>query len=588
MKDPLKILAALDSDNKPSTADLTSAHAEMREALKAAIIDARESSGEEAKEAAELATQLRAGVDKVKSELDARAEDDAKTKAQLDELAGDLFDDDKGGDKPNDKGGDKSADKPSDKSGDTPDASKNSNADKAEQPVAASASDIIARIKSIGTRRAPAAAVEVIPRKGMRMAPLGPAAGDKVDAGDFRELGDLFSLHAKKITSASDTGNLFRITREFDESRQLGYNSDVNNRRMMDLFGTGSADTAETPVAAACGLCGPGDVDHSHPICSEDGRPIRDALPNFQATRGKITFAPAMSIGDLRENVSIWTLEMDEAACLANSPGWSPGSPGSLPTKPCPPIACPEELTCATDAVVRCVTVGNFQAIFSPEYWAATLALLKAEFDRVAEQKIIEEIHAASVDLGTMDGCNTLNSFLTGINSVVAADRSAQRNMSRRYRVIADAFIRDYIRNQVIVNLGVANNIEAIQVADATINGWLSSIGVDVVWTFDGTWDPQFNEHRVMMPGDIPSSAGIYVHPVDSFVFLDGGTLDLGTNITDSMLNSSNDRQAFAESFEKTCFRGCSAYYFDIPIQSGCGCSNETCTTDSPVLELAG
>jgi hypothetical protein len=52
------------------------------------------------------------------------------------------------------------------------------------------------------------------------------------------------------------------------------------------------------------------------------------------------------------------------------------------------------------------------------------------------------------------------------------------------------------------------------------------------------------------------------------------------------MLNATNDRQAFAESFEKTCFRGCSAYYFEIPVASGCGCGNTQCTSDSPALEL--
>ena len=314
-------------------------------------------------------------------------------------------------------------------------------------------------------------------------------------------------------------------------------------------------------------------MDHTHPICSEDGRPIRDALPQFQATRGKITFAPAASIGDLAGNVSIWTLADDEAACAVGSPT----SPG--PTKPCPPIACPEEIVCATDAVVRCITVGNFQAQFSPEFWSSRLALLLAEFDRVAEQKAIEEIHAASVDLGTVDECNTLASFLMGINSIIAADRSAQRNMTRRYRVIADAYIRDYMRNQVIKNLGVANNIEALQLADATINGWLADINASVVWTFDGTFDGV--EHRILLPGEIPTTAGVYVHPEDSFVFLDGGTLDLGTDIHDSLLNATNDRQAFAESFEKTCFRGCSAYTFDIPVFSGCGCGNTACTSVS-------
>jgi hypothetical protein len=203
----------------------------------------------------------------------------------------------------------------------------------------------------------------------------------------------------------------------------------------------------------------------------------------------------------------------------------------------------------------------------------------------VAEQKIIEEIHDASTDLGIVDECNTLNSFLMGINSVIAADRSAQRNMSRRYRIIADAYIRDYMRNQVIKNLGVANNIESLQLADATINGWLSDVGASVVWTFDGTFGAGVDgqEHRILLPGEVPTEAGVYVQPEDSFVFLDGGTLDLGTDIHDSMLNSTNDRQAFAETFEKTCFRGCSAYYFEIPVHSGCGCGSAgACDSTSP------
>ena len=57
------------------------------------------------------------------------------------------------------------------------------------------------------------------------------------------------------------------------------------------------------------------------------------------------------------------------------------------PDEALPPVACPEEIVCATDAVVRCITVGNFEAQFSPEFWSSRLALLLAEFDRVAEQR---------------------------------------------------------------------------------------------------------------------------------------------------------------------------------------------------------
>lgn len=554
--DALKILAALDGDEKPTTTDLRAAHSELREALDAATKAESPDLG--------LAKDLHAGVKKMAAELEKRDELEQKERDELAALRTGMFDDDAPkdtdtGDKDGDKGDETPADAPAEK--------------KEEEPVAASTgSAIVARLKAFASEKAPEAPA---PKSinNTRHRGIGVASSFELDRGDFSELGNLFSTHAKQIMNPGVPGHMFRLTREFDESRQLGFNVDLNNQRMQSWFGAGQGQ--QTPLAASCGICGPGDVDHSHPVCSEEGRPIRDALPQFQATRGKITFAPAMSIGDLSQNVSIWTLDDDMAACAADSPE----SPGPSPTKPCPPIMCPEELTCATDAVVRCVTIGNFQAQFSPEFWAASLALLMAEFDRVAEQKMIEEIHAASVNLGVVDGCNTLASFLTGINSIVAADRSAQRNMTRRYRVIADAYIRDYLRNQVIVNLGVANNIQALQVADATINAWLNDIGVTPVWTYDGTFDGA--EHRILLPGEIPTDAGVYVQPEDAFVFLDGGTLDLGTDIHDSMLNATNDRQAFAESFEKTCFRGCSAYYFEIPVASGCGCGNVQCTSDS-------
>lgn len=561
--DSFKILQALDGDQKPDTADLQAAHDDLTAAFDAASNPQGENRD------LSLASDLRAGIDKIKAELDDRAKADEEERAQLAKLREGIFDDKTPAPEP--EGGDTGT-APSDAEP-APEPASEPDPVKEAEPVAASGADIVARLTAFASQKAPA---PVSPKavNSTRSRAIGPAAGFELDDAGFTDVGALFSHHAKAVTNPGQKGHLFRVTKDYPEDRQLGFNVDLNNQRMLQTFGVGQNQPVG-PRAAACGICGPGEVDHSHPICSQRGRPIRNALPQFQATRGKITFAPAASIGDLSENVSIWTPEMDAAACATGSPVSDP------PTKPCPPIACPEELSCATDAVVRCITVGNFQAQFSPEFWASRLALLMAEFDRVAEQKIIEEIHAASTDLGTVDECNTLASFLVGVNSIIAADRSAQRNMDRRYRIVADAFIRDYIRNQVIVNLGIANNIEALQVADATINGWLNDVNASVVWTFDGTFDG--TEHRILMPGETPTTGGVYVQPEDAFLFLDGGTLDLGTDIHDSMLNATNDRQAFAESFEKTCFRGCSAYYFEVPINSGCGCSNVSCSGTSPV-----
>ena len=52
-----------------------------------------------------------------------------------------------------------------------------------------------------------------------------------------------------------------------------------------------------------------------------------------------------------------------------------------------------------------------------------------------------------------------------------------------------------------------------------------------------------------------PSDVHWYLYPEGSFLFLDGGTLDLGL-VRDSTLNDTNDFQVFAETFEAVAFVG--------------------------------
>lgn len=424
------------------------------------------------------------------------------------------------------------------------------------EPVAASS--IIERLKRHAATKAPE---QEKPKTmgGVRTLAVGPAAGYDVGDGTFADLGKLFATHAKSVQGIGKSDRLFRLNRDFDESRKLGYNVEVNNRRITDVFGYGQTSR---PVAAAGGLCGPGEVDFSHPICADRGRPVRDSLVQFNAARGQVTYSPAAGLGDVDGAVSIWTAAMD-------------ANPGSA-TKPCPPVECPEELTASVDAVTRCLTIGNFQATFSPELWASRLELLLALHDRVAEQKSLVEIHEGSTFIAAgslVNGGNVIANFLENVNSIIAQDRAIQRNITGQYVVLTDAYVRDAIRNQVIRNMGVANNVETLQIADAMIAGWLADINVRAVWTVDGTVDEQTGDHNIPTAVGLPlAQATVYVYPEDAWMFLDGGTLDLGTQITDSSLNATNDRQAFAETFEKTAFRGCSSYAFELVTAIDCGC----------------
>ena len=534
--DPLQILGRLGTDNPPTDAELAAAETALQEALDAATASA------ETADDLQVARDLSEGLDAVRAEATSRE----TAREQVRQEAAALREGRLPAPEPEASEGDAEQDAPAE--------------EPAPEPVMASPQDILNRITA-HAKRMPAPEVKEPKAPSVTVRPIGAASGFelKPDA-DFSDLGQMFSTHAKSITASGASQPLFRLERHYDESRTLGSNVNLNNQRLADAFGTGMQ--TQQALSAAGGLCGPGDVDHSHPICSDRGRPVKESMLQFNAARGRLQFAPSASLGDMDPNISIWTSEMDAAAVTGGM------------TKPCPRIECPEELSESVDAVVKCITVGNFQAQFSPEFWASRLELALAAHDRVAEQKAISEIHDASQLLGAIapSGSNTLDTFLTTVNSVIATDRLAHRNLSGQYVVLTDSYVRDAIRNQFIRNLGVANNVEALQIADSEINGWLGDVNATGVWTPDGTIDLGTGENRVVTPGAIPDSATVYIYPVEAFLFLDGGTLDLGTSITDSSLNAVNDRQAFAETFERVAFRGCSAYAVEIGLESNCGC----------------
>lgn len=548
--DPTQILSRLEGDNPPTDAELEKAAADIREALD----EVTKPGASRDKESIALAKTLREALDTLKGEDDKRQQAAAELEEELKALRDGIFDEEK----PAEKADEKTDEKPAEKA---PEADAEKPAEEKE-PVAASVSDLVNRLKSQAAARTKTADEEVRTVPSVHYRGVGVAASFDVGTGTMNDLGQLFATHSKSVTQRNLATKLFSLTKDFDESRQLGNNAEQNNRRLVDVFGYGDVTR---PVTAAGGLCGPGDVDHSHPICADRGRPVRDSLAQFNASRGQVTYFPATGMGDVEGGVSIWTPEMDANA--------APPNPSGL-AKPCPPVECPDELNAEVDAVVRCLTIGNFQARFSPEFWASRLELLLAAHDRAAEQKSLVEIHEGSAGV-TADatGNNVIDNFLSNVNAIIASDRAIQRKLTGQYIVLTDTFVRDQLRNQVIRNLGIANNVETIQIADGVISGWLSEIGARAVWTPDGTVNETTGDHNIPTTVGTLPNATVYVYPEDAWFFLDGGTLDLGTEITDSALNAVNNRQAFAETFEKTAFRGCSSYFFELAYERACGCA---------------
>jgi len=385
------------------------------------------------------------------------------------------------------------------------------------------------------------------PTSDIRAIGMGPAAGAVNDPN--LTLSDAASLFHRYNRHVGRNGRqaLVRLEKAYPENRQFGMSVEENTRMVADV-----ADNRV--IVASGGVCGPLEADFSHPVCGDRGRPIRDSLPAFQADRGGLRFAPAATVGDLTDAITVWTAENDE-------------SPGVL-TKACPHVDCPDEVEARTDAIVQCLTVGNFQAKFNPEFWRSRLDLLLIEHDRIAEQTLFAEMQATATDVTwAATGGGTAKETLRIIDRAAAGIRSRLRlDTTTQLNYVAPGWLFDALRSSVT---NAADDLDEYSAADSVLAGFFAGRNINVVTSQDlQVFAPQTAGALI----NFPATATSILYPEGTYLFLDGGTIDLGIEITDSTLNETNERQAFAETFEQAVFRGCEALEIVVPIGDDCEC----------------
>jgi len=132
--------------------------------------------------------------------------------------------------------------------------------------------------------------------------------------------------------------------------------------------------------------------------------------------------------------------------------------------------------------------------------------------------------------------------------------RSRHRmNPDARLRVLMPAYAQDLLIADLIntqftrfayTREGVESLLETM--GHVTISWYLDeATGTDQIFPNQGTGDVL----------DFPETVVWYMFPEGSFLFLDGGTLELGI-VRDSILNNTNDYRIFGESFENVAFVG--------------------------------
>ncbi len=181
--------------------------------------------------------------------------------------------------------------------------------------------------------------------------------------------------------------------------------------------------TASQALVASGGLCAPTTPYYALQMIAQSMRPVRSALPAFNADRGGIRFGRPASIADIDTAVGIITATNDAAG-------------GTFATKSCQRIDCPPFSEVDVDTIYHCLEFGNLGARTYPELVAQWNSLVVAAQARVAEANLLTSIDAASTQVTAGDiGLGATGALLGQI-------LAAAEGMRNRHRMDPEAVLR--------------------------------------------------------------------------------------------------------------------------------------------------
>ena len=291
-------------------------------------------------------------------------------------------------------------------------------------------------------------------------------------------------------------------------------------------------------LVAAGGLCAPLTPIYALPQISTAARPLRDALPPFQADRGGITWAVPPSIADVTDAVGIVTAAHDAEG-------------GTFATKSCQFLECQEFLSAEVDSIYHCLEWGNLGSRAWPERVAQFTDVVYAAWARLAESNILNQFKAGSTQVtaaAATYGYGALSNLTSQILAAAAGYRSRFRmDPDSRFRFVASSWVRDLILSDLI---NAQFDRFALQ-GYAGVDSFLVQHGVDPVWTLDEEHNggQVFGAQSAGALLGFPDEVKWFLFPEGTWIFLDAGVLELGI-IRDSVLNAENLFQVFGESFE--------------------------------------
>ncbi len=316
------------------------------------------------------------------------------------------------------------------------------------------------------------------------------------------------------------------ITTQYPEERTLTTDAESNALKINNVVG-------QEALVASGGHAAPFEVKYDiYSIGSTTVRPVRDALPRFQADRGGIRFVtpPSFAAGTYADAVGVWTAATDADPQSATKTSYT--------------VVAASENTVSTDAVTLQLQFGNLMTRAYPELIARHNELALVQHAREAEQNLLSKIGDASTAVTTTNLIGFGRDFLVQIRRAAVAYRSRHRiDPQTRLKAIVPSWIYEAMAADLTLSMPGDGTLA---VSKSEIDGYLATVNVDLVASLDAT---VFGSQGATSLLEFPDSFVWYLFAEGTFLFLDGGTLDLGI-IRDSSLVGTNDYKMFTETFE--------------------------------------
>jgi hypothetical protein len=350
----------------------------------------------------------------------------------------------------------------------------------------------------------------------------------------------------------------------YPEDRVLSTDAESNRAKIEAVVG-------QQALTASGGHAAPFEVKYDiFGLGSTTDRPVRDLLPKFQADRGGVRFvtpptiisltnanANAASVYDYANAVGLW----NETTASPSVATWSNGVSGvdTATVKGSLTVSAAAENTAQTDAVTLQLQFGNLMTRAYPELISRHNELALVQHAREAELVLLDKIgsaskavnaHAATTEAASLIG--VARDFLIQVRKAAVAYRSRHRmSPQTRLKAIIPAWIYDAMAADLALNMPGDGNLG---VGENEIKGYLAGSNVDLVASLDlNSFGAQPGASAKLL--EFPDSFAWYLFAEGTFLFLDGGTLDLGI-IRDSSLVNTNDYKMFIETFEGVAFVG--------------------------------